>query len=262
MDFIDVVVLSAVQGLTEFLPVSSSGHLVVIRMLFGISDSHGNAFDAFLHLGTLAAVMIYFRRLWWELVHAFVVRTRETESQRRLVMRLIVGTLPAALAGFVWRDFFEASFRSPQSIAVSFIITAFVLLGADVRLHKRQSIYDLSLRDAFVIGIAQLIALVPGISRSGMTMAAGLVRGLSRRDAATFSFLLSAPIIAGAGFSSLWSLLAIDAFSYNTLFVGFTSSLLAGLFAIDVLLKLIARTSFAPFVLYLFVLAGAVWYFG
>ncbi len=262
MDFWEIVVLAAIQGLTEFLPVSSSGHLVVARVLFGISDADGNAFDAFLHLGTLVAVLIYFRSIWWALACALVIRNQDGEQQRRLSVQLAVATLPAALVGFMWREVFETYFRVPQAVALGFGLSAVALLVADISFKHFKSVRDMTVYDALLVGVAQLIALVPGVSRSGMTIAAGLWRGLSRRDAATFSFLLSAPIIAAAGLSSFGLLLTNGAFSYRELVVGFTVSLVAGLFAIHGLLKLLEQTSFLPFVVYLLAVAGVVLYAG
>lgn len=260
MPFIDVAILAVVQGLTEFLPVSSTGHLLAARMLFGFSDAEGNAFDAFLHLGTLAAVLIYFRTVWWGIVRDFFIPSSQNRERRVLALQLVVATVPAALAGYVWRDVFETHFRSPEAVSLSFLATAFVLTIADVGRRSTRSVRDLTFTDVLFIGVAQILALVPAVSRSGMTMAAGRARGLSRYEAATFSFLLSAPIIFGAGLFSLRHILESGTFSSAELAVGFLVSFAAGMAAIHAVLTLVQRMSFTPFVIYLLVVAGVMWY--
>lgn len=262
MGFGEIVGLGIVQGLTEFLPISSSGHLVAVRVLFGLSDVGGNAFDAFLHLGTLGAVLFYFWRLWWGVGRAFFVWRDDNREQRVLAGHLVLATLPAGVVGYIFQESFGLFFRSPLVVALGMVFTALVLLLVDLHLMTHRSLGQLTRFDALMIGLVQIVSLVPGVSRSGVTMAAGRSRGLSRKDAATFSFLMSAPIIAGAGLASLESLVVSGSFSVGELIAGFVASFTAGILAIAVLLKVVERVSFLPFVVYLIILGGLVGYFG
>lgn len=243
----EVFVLALVQGLTEFLPVSSSGHLLVVRLFFGISDIDGTVLDAFLHLGTLAAVLVYYRRVWLTM-------------QRHLVGALLIATVPAALSGYFLQDTIDALLRGPRVLAVSFLFTALVLWWFDrVPTTQHSDKERVSFADALTLGLAQILALVPAVSRSGITIAAGLARGLGRQQATTFSFLMSVPIIAGASLSSLKTLVENGSFSGQLLLVGTVVSFVSGLLAIYLLLRLIERMSFRPFVIYLIGLAAVVW---
>ena len=259
MSFGEVLILAVVQGLTEFLPVSSSGHLVIARVLLGITDIEGNAFDAFLHLGTLLAVLVYYWRVWRGLLRGLVVSDTEGRDKRDLAAKLAVATVPAAVAGYLAQDAVGTLLRSPQIVAGGLIVTGGALLVADV-MAKRTTVRRASFYDAWFIGLVQAVALVPGISRSGVTIAAGRARGLSGKQAATFSFLLSAPIIAGAGLFSLSSLARNGSFAIWQLLTGFMVSFGAGLIAIWVLLKLVERVTFWPFIIYLFLLSGLMFY--
>lgn len=261
MEISEVVILAVVQGLTEFLPISSSGHLVIARVLLGITDIEGNAFDAFLHLGTLLAVLVYYWRVWRGLLRGLAVSDTEGRDKRDLAAKLAVATVPAAVAGYLAQDAFGTLLRSPQVVAGGLIVTGGALLIADV-MAKRTTVRRASFYDAWLIGLVQAVALVPGISRSGVTIAAGRARGLSRKQAATFSFLLSAPIIAGAGLFSLSSLAMNGSFAIWQLLTGLVVSFGAGLAAIWVLLKLVERVTFWPFIIYLFLLSGLMFYVG
>lgn len=270
MSNIEVILLGLVQGLTEFLPVSSSGHLLATRLLFGWTDTEGTAFDAFLHLGTLAAVLIYYRRVWWGIARGLLVSDREGLDKRELLAKIAVATLPAAILGYFFHQEAEEFLRGRLLLALSFLITAGALFFCDWRKHKEVSIQPTdrldeprsvgraSFRDAIYIGLAQAVALVPGISRSGMTIAAGRWRGLNRKQAANFSFLLSAPIIAGASLSSLANLLINGSVSSSQLLVGFIVSFISGLAAMSLLLKIVEKMSFLPFVVYLVGLAALI----
>lgn len=258
----EVVVLGLTQGLTEFLPVSSSGHLLAVRLLFGISDMDGTAFDAFLHLGTLCAVLLFFWRVWWGILRGLVVRDDEGRDKKALLLKLVVATVPGAAVGFLFKDVIESVFRTPFFLAMALLVTALALWLADV-LTKRVKEFDRAdLKDAWYIGLAQVLALVPGVSRSGMTIAAGRWRGLSRKQATKFSFLMSAPIIAGAGLASVGSLLEAGDFPLSQLVAGFVMAFVSGLAAIYLLLKVVERISFLPFVVYLVLLAATVLWVG
>ena len=188
MPLTQVIVLAVVQGVTELLPVSSTAHLVVIPWIFHWPDP-GLTFDVALHMGTLLAVVLYFWRLWIEIVL----------RNRRLFGFLILATFPAGLAGLFLEHYVETTLRSPYVIAASTIGIALVMAWSEWVTKTRLELQDVSLADSMVIGAAQALAVVPGVSRSGITIAAGLFRDLRRDTAARFSFLLATPIIAGAG---------------------------------------------------------------
>ncbi len=263
-----IVGLGVIQGLTEFLPVSSSGHLVAARVLLGIPDISGNSFDAFLHLGTLLSVLVYYAKVWVGMLRSVVVRDKESRDKRQLAAKLAAATIPAAVVGYMAQSNAD-QWRSPMVVALGLLFTAGVLLMTEKMsgyLKFRAIKLDegpveskrAGWRDAIVIGLAQTLALVPGVSRSGMTIAAGQLRGLSRKQAVDFSFLLSAPIIAGAGLFSLSSLVMLGEWKADELAVGFIASFVTGWLAIWLLLKMVQRWSLVPFAIYLVILAGVL----
>ena len=200
MDLIQILVLAVVQGLTEFLPISSSAHLILSPYLFGFADQ-GLAFDIAVHLGSLFAVMLYFRREivavtgdWFRSLPG----NGKSTANSRLGWAIILGTIPVVIAGLMMKTLVENEFRSPLLIAVTTIGFGLLLWWADVRATRTRELASLRWKDALFIGMAQALALVPGTSRSGITMTAGLALGLDRTTAARFSFLLSIPAIAGA----------------------------------------------------------------
>jgi undecaprenyl-diphosphatase len=230
-----------VQGLTEFLPVSSSGHLVLIPALF---DREGPdlAVSAVLHLGTLAAVLAYYRR--------DVARMLSFDRDgRRLLWLLVVGTIPAAAVGFFVRDPLDRFSDDPDKVAMALVVTGAVLVGSALLHRGRRLLPDGGPLDAIVVGIAQACALVPGISRSGMTITAALGRRFTRHEAARFAFLLGIPAIAGAGL-----LEAIDLADAGGLrsevWVGALVAGVSGYFAIGFLLRILERVGLAPFGIY------------
>lgn len=252
----EVIILGLVQGFTEFLPVSSSGHLVAVRTLFHLSDIEGNAVDAFLHLGTLLAVLVYYRRVWSGMIRGVVKNDDEGKNKRELAAKLALATVPAAVVGYFFQDQVAGFFREPSGVAASLLATAVILMVADWLAGRQISIKRASFLDAVMIGLAQVVALLPGVSRSGMTIAAGRWRGLSRKQATNFSFLMSAPIIAGASLTSLASLLGAGTLSWGQMALGLLVSFGAGLAAIFGLLKVVERISLRPFAIYLMVLAA------
>lgn len=258
MSFADTIILALTQGLTEFIPVSSSGHLLATRFLFNISDTDGTAFDAFLHLGTLLAVLLYYWKVWWGILLGVVQNDEEGKDKRELFAKIAVATVPAAVVGYFFQGVVSQALRSPVILVLSLLFTAGVLMLSDLLSRRKSSIARASFLDAAIIGSVQALALLPGVSRSGVTMAAGRWRGLSRKQATNFSFLLSAPLIAGAGLSSLSALLDHHTIPLAQLFVGFLVSFVSGIIAIYVLLKWIERISFLPFVVYLIGLAGII----
>lgn len=240
--------------------MSSKGHLLAARYLFGIDDTGGLAFDAFLHLGTLVAVVVYFWPTWQGMVRAVIRDDAEGKDKRELFAKLAVATLPAGLIGFLFEEQLVGYLRNPHLLIGGFIFTALMLAFFDHYARRQASLARAGYKDTLIIGCAQVLALLPGVSRSGITMAAGRARGLSRQQAATFSFLLSAPIIAGAGVSSLSHLLQALTLPPLYLLVGFLASCLSGLLAIKLLLSIVQRVSYTPFVVYLFGLAAVIWY--
>jgi undecaprenyl-diphosphatase len=261
------LVMGIVQGLTEFLPVSSSGHLILVPWLFGWTDPFINslAFSVMLHVGTLGALLIYFASDWARLVPAGLATIRDRSFQgdpdRKLAWLLVAATIPAAIAGFFLNDVFEEAVRAPGVVAITLVIGGIVLWLADRLGATTKRVGDVTFPLAFAIGVAQAIALVPGISRSGISISAGRVAGLDRASAARFSFLMATPVTAGAALLEIRKLIGGEAgvdVSIAPLVVGLVAAFLSGLLAIRVLLEYVRTHSFDIFVIYRFVLAGAV----
>ena len=253
--------LGALQGATEFLPVSSSGHLVLVPWLFGW-PAPGLAFDAVVHWGTALAVVVYFWRDWVSLVKAAfrsLVTRSPADPQARLAWFIVLGTVPAALLGYLLNDFFGSMFGRPVAAAGFLLVTA-VLLAATEWLGRRERDLDtLTWLDTLLVGLAQALAILPGISRSGATIAAGLARGLKREPAARFSFLLATPIILGAGLLQVASLAqAGDLVAQApTLLVGFATASGVGCGCIHFLMRYLQRRRLYPFAVYCAVLGAA-----
>jgi undecaprenyl-diphosphatase len=237
------LVLGIVQGLTEFLPVSSSAHLILIPRYFGWEDP-GLSYDVALHLGTLAGVLIYFWRDLWNMV--------ALPSERKTLGFLIIATVPGAIAGLLLEHKAETVFRSPALIAYALIILGAFLAWADWRLKGNKTIADLTVATAGLIGLAQGFALIPGVSRSGITITTALALGLQRREAARFSFLMSVPIIAGAGILKFKAILLSP--DKAALGIGFLSAAVAGFFAIWALMTYVQTRRYTPFVIYRWIL--------
>ncbi len=254
MDIIQAIVLGVVQGAAEFIPISSSGHLVLVPWLFAWPNP-GLAFDAVLHLGTLLAVLAVFwpdllslGRSWWQ----SVVRRKVDTVGARLAWRIVVGTLPAALMGLLWEEQFEALFHSPLHAAALLLVTGLWLVLAEYLGRMEKEADDLQWWQAWLIGVAQGCAIAPGISRSGATIGAGLLLGL-RRDAATrFSFLLSTPIILGAGLLQVKRLLELPNLDAGLLplLLGFLAAGLTGYVCIRFLLNYVKERSLTVFAAY------------
>ena len=262
MNLFYAIFLGLLQGATEFLPISSSGHLVLAESFLGIEEG-GLAFDVALHLGTLLGVIIYFRRDFTMMFTAVVkprILGEEARSQRLLALYICLGTIPAVVAGYLLKDAAETVFRTPVFIAGSLAGAGLLLLLADKLGKHQRSMKTLGLADAAVIGLAQALALMPGVSRSGITMTAGLMRGLNRMSAARFSFLLSAPIILGAGIYNLPAIIrqGSEPGQQSFYLAGFLAAALSGYLVIAFLLRFVQSHSFAVFAYYRFVLAGLV----
>jgi undecaprenyl-diphosphatase len=264
---LQALVMGIVQGLTEFLPVSSSGHLVIVPYLFGWDDPFINslAFSVMLHMGTLIALLVYFRADWVRLVPAGFAAIRDRSLQddpdRRLAWLLLAATIPAAIVGFLLNDLIETSFRQVGLVAVTLVIGGVILWLADHLSPRTKDIGDVTFPVAFAIGVAQALALIPGISRSGISISAGRVAGLDREAAARFSFLMATPVTLGAGIFEARKLLTGEsgvAVEPLPLLVGLVAALIAGLLAIRFMLTYLRTRSLDIFVWYRFALAAVV----
>lgn len=252
MDFVQALILAAIQGLTEFLPISSSGHLVLPQTLLGWPDQ-GLAFDVAVHVGSLLAVLGYFRREVIQLLSAWghSLLHRELDQHSRLAWLVILATLPAVIAGLLLNDFIEVHLRSGWVLATTTLVFGIALGLVDKYSSHRRHLADIGIGIALVVGLAQVLALVPGTSRSGITITAALMLGLSRSDAARFSFLLSMPIIAAAGSYKLLELLQTpQAVDWAMLAVGFAVSALTAYLCIRLFMQWIERIGLLPFALY------------
>ncbi len=252
MELTHIIWLALVQGLTEFLPVSSSAHLILVPQLLGWPDQ-GLDFDVAVHLGTLIAVVAYFRhdivKLFLAWVASITMRTMTPEA--RLAWGVILGTIPAGLVGLAFKDYIEVYLRSPMVIAVTTVIFGLLLWLADRRAKLERSELSLSWQDFLVIGGAQAIALIPGTSRSGITITAGLLLGLTREAAARYSFLLSIPIIVLSGLSVTKNLVSTDIpVDWTALSLGTAIAAVSAFVCIHYFLAVINRMGMTPFVVY------------
>lgn len=261
MTIFQAIVLGLVQGVTELLPVSSSAHLALTPYLLGWTDP-GLSFDVALHLGTLMALMWYFRVEWIDMTRsAFrIARTRriETAHERRLLY-LIVATIPAGIGGLLLNDLAKTTFRSPYIIGTTLIVLGILLWAIDKWRVRARSIEEITMRDAIIVGCAQVLALVPGVSRSGSTITAGRLLHLDRPSAARFSFLMSMPITLAAVVKEAPEAFRTDGVSVP-LFYGVIAAAVSSWLAITVLLRYVSKHSFGIFALYRVLLAGVVFY--
>lgn len=255
MDFIQVVVLGLVQGLGEFLPISSSAHLVLVPWLMNWVYS-GLTFDIALHVGTLIAVVAYFWKDWLLLLSKGLTRPKEKEG--RLFWYLVLATIPGAGIGFLLEKIAETVFRNPVLIACMLILLGIILYVVDSRGNKQIDVEHLSLKTSFLIGLSQALAIIPGVSRSGVTMTTALALGMTREGAARFSFLLSAPIILGAAVTKIPELIANPAMIDAKFLTGMAVACVSGLLSIGFLLRYVQTKTFLPFVLYRFILGAVV----
>lgn len=254
------IILGLIQGVTEFLPISSSGHLIVLPAIFNWPDQ-GLVFDALLHIATLGAVVVYFRSDVRSIVVSILKPTKANKQWRKLGLYILLATIPAALFGALFQDVIETVLRDPLVVAGSLVFWAGVLLHAErysvkVSSPKRQ-LPQVGFWQALGVGFWQVIALIPGTSRSGITMTGGMLAGMNKETAVRFSFLLSIPVITGAGFVSIVELLryGTDFVPWPSLAAGFLASFISGYVAIVVLLKLVRTWGFAPFAAYRLALA-------
>jgi undecaprenyl-diphosphatase len=263
MNAFQALVLGLLQGITEFMPVSSSGHLVLVPWALGWS-APGLAFDTMVHWGTLTAVLVYFWQDWLRIARGFLrsLRVRGPISSEpggrladpssRLAWWLIVATVPAAVAGYLFQGFFESLFNSPAAVGIFLLLTALILSLSEWLSHGVRELAAARWSDTLIVGLAQAAAIAPGLSRSGTTIAAGMARGLTREAAARFSFLLSAPVILGAGLLQLLDLMDAGGLAreWSLLLVGFLSAAVAGYLCIRFLLAYLRRGKLYVFAIY------------
>ena len=210
-DLFSAIILGVVQGLTEFLPVSSTGHLILTQKILGVDDKEfGLQFDAAIHLGTLAAVLLYFRTTFVELIAAWfksvAARRWDVSSQSKLAWLLILGTIPAGILGILIQSKAEDAIRSPALVATMLLLFTLPMLAAERYGSQERDLDDVAPKDALIVGVAQSIALIPGVSRSGITISAAMFDGFKREQAAVFTFLLAAPITAAAGLKQVFDI--------------------------------------------------------
>jgi undecaprenyl-diphosphatase len=261
MELVQVFVLGAVQGIAEFLPISSSGHLILVPWLFNWHDP-GLGFDLALHWATLLAVLVYFWRDVVSIIRGFLqslfpsTRDLKNDIYQKLSWLLIIASIPGAIVGKLLEEKAEGVLRNPLLVAIDLIVFGFILLIVDMWSKKQKDINQITRTDAVLIGLSQAAAIIPGVSRSGSTMTAGLALGFKREDVARFSFLMSLPITFGAG------LLKIGDFRTGSttpeLLVGFISSAVFGFLAIKYLLRYLSKHDFRIFVWYRFAFAALI----
>jgi undecaprenyl-diphosphatase len=261
VDAVQAIVLGIVQGLTEFLPVSSTGHLRIVPAFFGWDDP-GAAFTAVTQLGTMAAVLVYFRRDLWNIALAWVrsVWARERAPQdadARLGWYIILGTIPIAIFGFAFKDPIENEFRTLELIGTTLVVFSFVMLGAESASKRDRQLSDLTRRDGLIIGFAQALALVPGISRSGATISAGLFLNFDRTTAARYSFLLSVPAVVLSGLFELRHIGEGGGAPAGATALATVLAFVVGYLSIAFLLRYLVRHSIGVFAAYR-VIVGAV----
>jgi undecaprenyl-diphosphatase len=265
--YVQALVMGIVQGLTEFLPISSSGHLILVPYLLGWKDPFitSLAFSVMLHMGTLVALLGYFWRDWLVLVPAGVAAVRDRsfrgDPDRRLAWLIAITTIPAVIVGPILNDRLETAVRSAGIVAVTLVIGGAILWLADRWGRQVREATELTFGQALGIGVAQAIALVPGISRSGISISAGLLFGLTRESAARFSFLMATPITAAAGAYEIVKLVRGEAgggITAGPLVVGMVAALISGMAAIHLLLRYLRTNTLTIFVVYRLVLAAIV----
>src|SRR6266446_6502978 len=253
MNIIQSIVFGAVQGVPEFLPVSSTAHLILLPWALGWPDP-GLSFDVALHLGTLVALIIYFWADWIALVTSAtgILRGRTKAPDARLALMIVGATIPGAIAGALFEHKVEDALRAPQVIALMMIALALVLIVAEVMGRRKKSLDEISWGDAMTVGVAQAFAIIPGVSRSGVTITAGLFRGMKRDTAARFSFYLSTPLVAGAAAKKILDIakLGLSFEQMTPLIVGIIASGVVGYLAIAFMLRYLQTHNTFLFVYY------------
>ncbi|MFQ6087111.1 MAG: undecaprenyl-diphosphate phosphatase [Candidatus Bathyarchaeia archaeon] len=250
MDLIQVLILAIIQGITEWLPISSSGHLVVVQEYFGLAPPV--VFDVMLHVGTLLVVLTAFWRDITEMLRAVAKLDLKAEDGK-LAVFIVVGSIPTALIGFVFRDVFKSFFYNPLAVGMALLGTGCILYASKYGKNGKEMSYS----DAFLIGIAQGIAIIPGVSRSGVTIATGLLSKLRKETAFKFSFLLSIPAVIGAAVTESKDLLLAEV-DVSTMVLGVTVSMIVGYLALKLLQRLLLKERFHLFAFYCWLLGTAI----
>ncbi|NYE57063.1 undecaprenyl-diphosphate phosphatase [Carboxydothermus ferrireducens] len=252
MNLFQALILGLVQGLTEYLPVSSSGHLVLLQKIFGLKENV-LLFDILVHLGTLVPLLIIFRDEIWAIIK---------KPWGRLPLLIIAGTVPTALIGLGFKDFFERLFVSGSTLGIEFIITGLILWLAERQKSGRKNLEKTTFLDAIFVGVAQGLAILPAISRSGLTISGALIRGLNREWAAKFSFLLSIPAILGAAVLDLKNFVEQNAnlagIDLMPFIVGFFAAMLSGYFAVKFMLEILRKGKLTWFSYYVWILGVTI----
>ena len=261
MDTIQLVVLALIQGLTEFLPISSSGHLILPSKVLGWPDQ-GLAFDVAVHVGSLIAVLFYFRVDVINLIRAWFKSFSGTKSHdSQLAWIVIWATVPAALAGYLFDDFIETNLRSVAVIATTTVLFGLLLGWADFKGTRSINLQQMTFKQAMLIGASQMLALIPGTSRSGITMTTALAIGMERQAAARFSFLLSIPLIALSGGYKALGLLHEESIAWGDIALGTGLAAISAAACIHFFLAWIDRAGMLPFVIYRLLLGAVLFYF-
>ncbi|MGE5416559.1 MAG: undecaprenyl-diphosphate phosphatase [Acidobacteriota bacterium] len=261
MTIFQAIIMGLVQGLGEFLPISSSAHLVLVPWLFNwpteiFQGQNGLTLDIALHIGTLVAVVAYFWRDWLKLVLGGLRGWKNPEG--RIFWFLVAASIPGAAIGLLLESKAETVFRTPLLIGIMLIVMGIILYWADRRSSQNEGIDDISFKTSFLIGLSQALAIIPGVSRSGITMSTALFAGLKREAAARFSFLLSTPIILGAGLLKLPKIIGGNQSLDVSFYVAMAVSAITGFIAIGFLLKYVQTKTFRPFSYYRFVVGAIV----
>ena len=262
MTWLQVIVLAIVQGLTEFLPISSSGHLVLVPSAAGWADQ-GLAFDVAVHFGSLIAVCVFFFDDIVAIIRGgfSLVRLDASTPESRIALAIGIGTVPAAVAGLTLAGWIEANLRDPSVIVMTLSGYAVLMLLADRYGRRDRNVSDIGLRDAITIGCAQALALIPGTSRSGITITAGRLLGFDRRDAARFSFLLSVPVILLATVYEGFKLVTgTEPVAWGQIAVAVVVSAIVAYLSIDFFMRFVSRIGLLPFAVYRLVLAAIILY--
>lgn len=264
MTIVEAVILGIVQGITEFLPISSSGHLVLANDFLGVLGGGSLAFDAVLHLATALAIIVYFRTDLWVLVQAVLRKLGRLPVNERditLATALLVSAVPAVIVGLLLEDIIATAFRNPLLVAGALLAGSALFIYAEWRYYNSIPVNDMSLKKGWQIGLFQCLSLVPGFSRSGATIAGGMLLGLSRSEAARFAFLMAVPIMLGAGSKKLLELISAgETVSWIAVLSGAVTAFLVALLAIHFMLAFVRRYTLWPFVWYRILLALLVIY--
>lgn len=260
MNFLQAIFLGIVQGLTEFIPVSSSGHLVLAQYFFGLESVDNITFEVFMHLGTLLAVLIFFRRQIWELIRSLFYwkpsLENETHRQNRaMIVYLVIATLVTGVFYLIFKDLLKQAYQSPLLVSFMLIITGAMIFASDFVKNTSTPASGTGFLKSAFIGLAQGLAIMPGISRSGATITASLFCGIKRKDAAQFSFLLSIPAILAANLSEFSALMSLDSRVFGIYMAGFLASFVAGYLVIAALIRLIQAGSLKYFAYYVWLIA-------